>query len=386
MWTETMTSAERMAALMKGEKPDRVPVIPFVFGHTALMCGQPLARVYDDAAESFRCQLLCQEMYGYDGGPLYAYASAGGWEFGGEIEFPYKKYSGAPVVARHPVQQRGGRPGSARRRTTSRPRARCPSPSSSRASRLSAGMPVTLQIGSPFTWAGSVIGEDRMMLWMLKKPALVHHVLDQVSDFVIRVAEHYAAEFGAENLMAFHGAATESNKLISPAQFESFVLPYYKAHQRARHRPGRALVLHSHLRRAEPQPRVLAAGAGARALDPELRSRGRAGQGHGDVPAPDHRRQRRSDAHPGGPARRGARPGAGAASRRPSTTRAATCSWPAATCRPWRRRSTSFSWSRPRASSGATEKQGKVGHRGGGGRGEAQEPHPGRRTPFARGE
>ena len=89
-------------------------------------------------------------------------------------------------------------------------------------------MPVTMQIGSPFTWAGSVIGEDRMMLWMLKKPALVHHVLDQVSDFVIRVAEHYAAEFGAENLMAFHGAATESNKLISPAQFESFVLPYYQ--------------------------------------------------------------------------------------------------------------------------------------------------------------
>ena len=28
--------------------------------------------------------------------------------------------------------------------------------------------------------------------------------------------------------MAFHGAATESNKLISPKQFESFVLPYYK--------------------------------------------------------------------------------------------------------------------------------------------------------------
>ena len=55
---------------MRGEKPDRVPVIPFVFGHTALMCGQPLARVYDDAAQSFRCQVLCQEMYGYDGGPL----------------------------------------------------------------------------------------------------------------------------------------------------------------------------------------------------------------------------------------------------------------------------------------------------------------------------
>ena len=48
MWHETMTSPERMGALMRGEKPDRVPVIPFIFGHTALMCGQPLARVFDD--------------------------------------------------------------------------------------------------------------------------------------------------------------------------------------------------------------------------------------------------------------------------------------------------------------------------------------------------
>ena len=67
-----------------------------------------------------------------------------------------------------------------------------------------------------------------MMTWMLKKPQLVHHVLEKVTEFVIKVAKHDAAEFGAQNLMAFHGAATESNKLISPRQFESFVLPYYQ--------------------------------------------------------------------------------------------------------------------------------------------------------------
>ena len=61
MWRESMTSAERMAALMQGERPDRVPVIPFLSGHAAVVCGQPLARINDDAEESFRCQLLCQE-------------------------------------------------------------------------------------------------------------------------------------------------------------------------------------------------------------------------------------------------------------------------------------------------------------------------------------
>jgi uroporphyrinogen decarboxylase len=225
MWRETMSSPERMAALMKGERPDRVPVIPFLFGHCAVVCGEPIASVFQDAEQSFRCQALCQEMYGYDGGPLYAYASAGGWEFGGEVEFPVKKYSGATVVTRTPIQNEddvhtlqvpqdittaGALPialGLARRQAEH-------------------GMPVTLQIGAPLTWAGSVIGEERMMNWLIKKPDLVHIVLDKVSDFLIKVAEHYVKEFGAERLMAFHGAATETNMLISPKQFETFVLPY----------------------------------------------------------------------------------------------------------------------------------------------------------------
>lgn len=227
MWRETMTSAERMRALMSGERPDRVPVIPFLSGHAAVVCGEPLARMYDDADASFRCQLLCAEMYGHDGGPSYAYASAGGWEFGGDIEFPTKKYSGAPVVSRTPVQteddvhklkvpddvtKAGALPialGIARRQAE-------------------AGMPVGLQVGAPFAWAGSVIGEERMMVWLIRKPDLVHEVLDKVSDFLIKVAEHYVAEFGAERLSAFHGTATETNKLISPKQFATFVLPYFQ--------------------------------------------------------------------------------------------------------------------------------------------------------------
>ncbi len=227
MWHETMSSPERMAALMSGERPDRVPVIPFIFGHTALVCGQPLARVFDDAEQSFRCQVLCQEMYGYDGGPLYAYASAGGWEFGGDVEFPYKKYSGAPVVTRHPVESEED---ALALEVPEDVTVSGALPIALGVARLQAehGMPVTLQIGSPFTWAGSVIGEDRMLMWLLKKPEAVRHVLQKVAEFTIKVAEHYVREFGAETLMAFHGAATESNKLISPKQFETFALPYYQ--------------------------------------------------------------------------------------------------------------------------------------------------------------
>ncbi len=232
MWCETMTSGERMAAVMNGERPDRVPVIPFLSGHAAVVCGLPLSRISDNAEESFRCQLLCQEMYGHDGSPLYAYASAGGWEFGGDIEMPLKKYSGAPTVSRTPIQSEddvhtlkvpedittaGALPialGIARKQAEY-------------------GMPITLQVGAPLTWGGSVIGEERMMNWLIKKPDLVHIVMDKVSEFLIKVAEYYVKEFGAERLMAFHGAATETNKLISPKQFEAFSLPYLQRVNRA---------------------------------------------------------------------------------------------------------------------------------------------------------
>jgi uroporphyrinogen decarboxylase len=225
MWCETMTSGERMAAIMKGERPDRVPVIPFLSGHAAVVCGQPLTRISDNAEESFRCQLLCQEMYGHDGSPLYAYASAGGWEFGGDVEFPVKKYSGAIVVTRTPIQNEDDVHALKVAEDVSKAGA-LPIALGLARKQAEYGMPVTLQIGAPLTWAGSVIGEERMMTWLIKKPELVHIVLDKVSEFLIKVAKYYVKEFGAERLMAFHGAATETNRLISPKQFEAFSLPY----------------------------------------------------------------------------------------------------------------------------------------------------------------
>ncbi len=216
-----------MGALMRGERPDRVPVTPMIFGHTAIACGVPLARVYDNAEESFRCQMLAQEMYGYDGGPLYAYASAGAWEFGGDIEMPLKKYSGAPVVTRTPVQDEDDVYPLRVPQDVSK--AGC-FPIALQFARKQAeyGMPVTVPLHGPFSMTGSILGEERMMAWMLKKPELVHEVLRKVAEFQIKVAEYYVKEFGVEQLMGFQGEATSSNRLISPKQFETFVLPYLR--------------------------------------------------------------------------------------------------------------------------------------------------------------
>jgi uroporphyrinogen decarboxylase len=61
-----MNSLERIAAVVRFERPDRVPVIPQVFGHAAVLCGTPLGDSLRDGELLARCQLGALERYGYD--------------------------------------------------------------------------------------------------------------------------------------------------------------------------------------------------------------------------------------------------------------------------------------------------------------------------------
>ncbi len=126
------------------------------------------------------------EMYGYDGLVLHGWANAGGAEFGGEVEYPYRKYTGAPMMKKNPVRQRRRclEPPRAGRRRPGRHRPGGPRvlPAAARGT----ACPCTVQVGSPLTWAGSVCGEERLMVWLIKKPDLVHHVLRVITDFILQ--------------------------------------------------------------------------------------------------------------------------------------------------------------------------------------------------------
>ncbi len=226
MRCDQMSSQERWEALVRGDPVDRVPCLQFILGHTAVVNGKPIAKVYDDAAASLACQRNAMQLYGHDGLILHGWANAGGAEFGGEIEFPYRKYTGAPMMKRSPVQSEDDAwnlavPDDVTKVGTI--------PVALEFSRLQyeAGMPVTIQVGSPLTWAGSVCGEERLMLWIIRKPELVHHVLRVITDFILRKADFWIREFGPERLMAFD-LCIETNKLYSPKQFEAFAFPYLK--------------------------------------------------------------------------------------------------------------------------------------------------------------
>jgi uroporphyrinogen decarboxylase len=172
-------------------------------------------------------------MYGYDGAPMYAYASVGAWEFGGDIEMPLKKYAGAPVVTRTPVQTEDDvytlqvpeditKAGS------------MPLALEFARIQIAHHLPVTVfPAGGSFGLTGSILGEERLLRWLIKKPDLVDIVLDKALEFTFRVIDHFVKEFGPENLIALQGDATGSNKLISPQQFERFAFPsIVKAAQR----------------------------------------------------------------------------------------------------------------------------------------------------------
>ncbi|MGI6678963.1 MAG: uroporphyrinogen decarboxylase family protein [Dehalobacterium sp.] len=226
MFKDQMTSQERMAALFKGEKLDRVPVIPFMFGHIAVINGISIAELFENAEAGFNAQTRAREMYGYDGGNTYGYAMYGGWEFGGDVKFP-RKEGEAPTVTRYPVQSEED----AVKLEVPNDILKAGSiPIALEFARLQEkhGMPITFPGSSPFVMAGNIIGVERMLIWMIESPELVRRVIKKCVEFNLKVAEHWVKEFGPERLSVFVGTATESNKLISPKHFEEFVLPDLK--------------------------------------------------------------------------------------------------------------------------------------------------------------
>lgn len=241
---DQMTSRERWEALVRGEPLDRVPCLQFILGHTAVVNGKPIAKVYDDAQASLDCQRNAMALYGHDGLILHGWANAGGAEFGGEIEFPYRKYTGAPMMKRNPVQSEED---AWALRVPDDILSAGTMPVAWEFSRLQyeSGLPVTVQVGSPLTWAGSVCGEERLMLWLIKKPELVHHVLRVITDFILKKADLWIRAFGADRLMAFD-LCIETNKLYSPKHFATFGFPYVKEVHDHLTRAGAAIVL-SHI-------------------------------------------------------------------------------------------------------------------------------------------
>ena len=227
-----MTSAERMTALFSGKRPDRVPFNPFAIGFCARTVGFEIADMYSNARKSLEAQLMARELYGYDANPVYAYASQGAWELGGEIRFPSGHVSQAPVNATVPIK-------------TVEDIEKLETPDVKQAGALpimmefaklqrDKGMASALYFGTPFKLAANAMELSRMARLMLKEPGYAHMLIRKTTDFTIKAISYWVEVFGPEKIVYMDGAPTEANQVISARQFETFSLPYViEVHERA---------------------------------------------------------------------------------------------------------------------------------------------------------
>lgn len=221
---DRLSPGERMFGLMTGGKIDRIPVSPFAMGYTAVIAGKSIGDFYSDAKTNWWCQLMAADMHGFDASPMYGYASVGAWEFGGKIGFPYEKGHGAPYVITHPVET----PEDAEKLEIPNAKTAGSIPITMDVAKMNVnlGMQGIFQVGGFITYSGNIIEPARMLLWMYRKPEMLHKVCSKVLQFQRGVVDYFTDTFGATKCLAFSGGATESNKLISPKQYETFVLPY----------------------------------------------------------------------------------------------------------------------------------------------------------------
>jgi uroporphyrinogen decarboxylase len=224
MKQDRMTRTERLDALFKGKLPDRVPFFSFILGFCARNVGYPIHTIYSDPVKSFQAQLWTREQYGYDSDPFYGYASYGGWEFGGIINFPEGEYEQAPSHGRFAVE-------------TEQDVARLTLPDVRKAGMLPLAMQFSriqdehdmspsVVVGGPFTIAGNICSVEKLCRWLIKKPELVHRLLRLATDHISKVVSHWVETFGVGRVIVQVWEPLATNQIISPSQFEKIVLPF----------------------------------------------------------------------------------------------------------------------------------------------------------------
>jgi len=227
-----MTDRERVEALLRREKPDRVPVWPFAYdGFSVVNAGYSIADAYNNPEKSLQAQRRCCEQYGWVFVPCYAYAAFGGWEFGGDIKLPSSEFDQAPSITRYPVENEedawnlkipdvktGG----------SIPIMTALSKLAFRETLDNEPFNFAATNDGPFTIVGNICGIEKLCRWTVKKPSIVHHLLRLATDYLLQLAKYWKDSFGIEGVLPFVGEVTTSNQVISPKMFKEFAYPYVK--------------------------------------------------------------------------------------------------------------------------------------------------------------
>ncbi|MBW2030115.1 MAG: hypothetical protein JRJ31_13690 [Deltaproteobacteria bacterium] len=226
-----MTNRERVEALLRRERPDRVPIYPFGMGFAAVYSHVSVADIYTNPEASLAAQRRAARDFDWVFVPDIAYAAFGGWEFGGEIQLPDGEFSQAPTVRRHPVSSPEEVLGLKLPPVETAgiiPIQKQFLELSSKEDLDNKPWNIVFQLEGTFTCASNIPGAELFTRWVLKEPEAVHHLMGLASDFGIQVARYWKGIFGTEGVLPWGGDPVASNQVISPRTFEEFNLPYRK--------------------------------------------------------------------------------------------------------------------------------------------------------------
>lgn len=230
--TATMTDRQRVEALLRHERPDRVPNWPFtVAGFCVMYAKASIADAYNKPEVALAAQRKGCHDFGWVFTPTFSYAAYGGWEFGGDIKWPSGEFAQAPSVARPPVET----PDDVMNLKTPDVKTAGILPFSMQFYKLASrerldNQPfnVTFIAGSAFKMAANISGPEKLARWLIKEPDVAHRLLRLATDHIIEQAQYWKDTFGIDGVLPRGGEPTSANDFISPKHFEQFALPYLK--------------------------------------------------------------------------------------------------------------------------------------------------------------
>jgi len=228
----TMTDRERVEALLRREKPDRVPLFPFAAaGFSMVYTKASIADAYNKPEVSLAAQRKTCQDFGWVFAPMLGYAGFGGWEFGGEINWPSGEFAQAPTISRRAVETEEDvwnlKPPVVKKAGIT--------PIAMEFFRLSCKerldnepWNVTNHIEGVFNVAANIAGIDKFSRWLIRKPEVARRLLELASDYLIERARYLRDTFGIEGVLPAGGEPSASNTIISPGHFKEYALPYLK--------------------------------------------------------------------------------------------------------------------------------------------------------------
>jgi uroporphyrinogen decarboxylase len=225
----SMTDRERIEALLRREKPDRVPNWTSGLGFCTLYNGGTIADAYNDPEKAFNAQRRACKDFGWIFFPFIITSLVP--SFNGELKWPSSEFAQAPTVTKRPVET----PEDVMNlkipdvRTAGNVPLRIEFCKRSSRERLD-NEPFNIigPVDGPFTGSASMLGVESLGRWLIRKPEVAHRLLRTTVDYYVELARYWKDTFGIEGVLPFMAEPSTANQIISPKQFEQFAMPYIR--------------------------------------------------------------------------------------------------------------------------------------------------------------